>query len=141
MKGSLDFMQHFKFVNWRIGESENSFFDVTNRLLVTSKQSGRFSNFCGLLRIFELYVSHTLLHPQKIVSKLNSNEVLVNQWPFKVFKFLFIQLQVFCFVTSWGDKNQSFVKKKFQWIQFNTIWTKISQIASMDSIFKPAIEF
>ena len=25
-------MQHFKFENWRIGEMENSIFDVTNRL-------------------------------------------------------------------------------------------------------------
>ena len=28
LKGSLAFMQHFEFVNWRL---ENSFFDVTNR--------------------------------------------------------------------------------------------------------------
>ena len=30
-------MQHFKFVNWRIGEFMVSFFDVLNRLLNTVK--------------------------------------------------------------------------------------------------------
>ena len=30
-------MQHFKFVNWTIGDLKISFFDVTNRLLTCSK--------------------------------------------------------------------------------------------------------
>ena len=33
-----DILQHFKFVNWRIGELEISFFDVTNRLDITERQ-------------------------------------------------------------------------------------------------------
>ena len=32
LKGSLAFIQHFKFMNWRLGDLENSFLDVTNRL-------------------------------------------------------------------------------------------------------------
>ena len=35
LRGSLAFMQHFKFENWRIRELKNSIFDVTNRLKCT----------------------------------------------------------------------------------------------------------
>ena len=33
-----DILQHIKFVNWRIGELEISFFDVTNSLDITERQ-------------------------------------------------------------------------------------------------------
>ena len=66
LKGSLAFMQYFKFVNWLIGEFVVSFFDVTNTLywhffcsIITqnlSKPGQKYSKFCEIHFDFDIRI-------------------------------------------------------------------------------------
>ena len=64
LKGSLTFMHHFNFVNWRIGGLENSFFEVTNRLFHFRLDFGFFKQF----------------HKKKLSQLFEMSEKIANQY-------------------------------------------------------------